>query len=197
MDLALIRKYWKPLAITLLVAFLLWRTYSAGFDSADANWKGKWLQRDLADSIAALHRDVSERAEEQRRQRTVDEERERADEELAKVQADVDAANRARGGLQQQLTILQRQLARSETGRISALAAAGAAKAEVASLLAELLGEADAMAGEFAKEADERYVAGSTCERTYDKVTKQDLNHYSHNYQRGILEINFKRSPYE
>ncbi|EOW0886151.1 DUF2514 family protein, partial [Citrobacter koseri] len=77
----------------------------------------------------------------------------------------------ARGGLQQQLTILQRQLARSETGRISALAAAGAAKAKVASLLAELLGEADAMAGEFAKEADERYVAGNTCERTYDKVT--------------------------
>lgn len=171
MDLALIRKYWKPLAIILLVAFLLWRAYSAGLDSADAKWKGKWLQRDLADSTAALHRDVSERAEEQRRQRAVDEERERADEELAKVQADVDAANRARGGLQQQLTILQRQLARSETGRLSAIAAASAAKAEVASLLAELLSEADAMAGEFAKEADERYVAGSTCERTYDKVT--------------------------
>lgn len=172
MDLALIRKYWKPLAITLLVAFLLWRTYSAGFDSADATWKGKWLQRDLADSTAALHRDVFERAEEQRRRHAVDEERERADEELAKVQADVDAANRARGGLQQQLTILQRQLDRSETGRLSALAAAGAAKAEVTSLLAELLSEADAMAGEFAKEADERYVAGSTCERTYDKVTQ-------------------------
>lgn len=170
----ILEKYWKPLAITLLVAFLLWRAYSAGFDSADSDWKGKWLQRDLADSTAALHRDVSERAEEQRRQRAVDEERERADEELAKVQADIDAANRARGGLQQQLTILQRQLARSETGRISALAAAGAAKAEVASLLAELLSEADAMAGEFAKEADERYVAGSTCERTYDKVTGND-----------------------
>ncbi|HEJ0068207.1 TPA: DUF2514 family protein [Citrobacter koseri] len=173
MDLALIRKYWKPLAITLLVAFLLWRAYSAGFDSADANWKGKWLQRDLADSTAALHRDVSERAEEQRRQRAVDEERERADEELAKVQADVDAANRARGGLQQQLTILQRQLARSETGRISALAAAGAAKAQTGILLAQLLGEADDLAGKFAKEADERYVAGSTCERTYDKVTRR------------------------
>ncbi|HAU5602431.1 TPA: DUF2514 family protein [Citrobacter koseri] len=171
MDLALIRKYWKPLAITLLVAFLLWRAYSAGFDSADANWKGKWLQRDLADSTAALHWDVSERAEEQRRQRAVDEERERADEELAKVQEDVDAANRARGGLQQQLTILQRQLARSETGRLSAVAAASAAKAQTGILLAQLLGEADDLAGKFAKEADERYVAGSTCERTYDKVT--------------------------
>lgn len=169
--MSILEKYWKPLAITLLVAFLLWRAYGAGADSKDAEWQGRWLQRDLADSTAALHREVAERAEEQRRQRAVDEERERADEELAKVQADVDAANRARGGLQQQLTILQRQLARSETGRISALAAADAAKAEVAILLAELLSEADAMAGEFAKEADERYVAGSTCERTYDKVT--------------------------
>ncbi|EAA4491232.1 DUF2514 domain-containing protein, partial [Salmonella enterica subsp. enterica] len=26
----------------------------------------------------------------------------------------------------------------------------------------------------FAKEADERYVAGSTCERTWDKVTGQN-----------------------
>ncbi|EAO5074992.1 DUF2514 family protein, partial [Salmonella enterica] len=34
-----------------------------------------------------------------------------------------------------------------------------------------LLGEADELAGKFAKEADERYAAGSTCERTYDKVT--------------------------
>ncbi|ELN0153999.1 DUF2514 family protein [Salmonella enterica] len=43
-------------------------------------------------------------------------------------------------------------------------------KAETGTLLAQLLGEADDLAGKFAKEADERYVAGSTCERTYDKV---------------------------
>ncbi|EHI2277607.1 DUF2514 family protein [Salmonella enterica] len=170
MVLALIRKYWKPLAITLLVAFLLWRAYSAGFDSADATWKGKWLQRDLVDSTAALHRDVSERAEEQRRQHAADEERKRSDEELAKIQADADAAERARGGLQQQLAAVQRQLAGSETGRLSALAAASQAKAETGILLAQLLGEADDLAGKFAKEADERYIAGSTCERTYDKV---------------------------
>lgn len=171
----ILEKYWKPLAIALLVAFLLWRAFSAGQESADSAWNQKWLQRDLADSTATLHRQVSERAEEQRRQRTVDAERERADEELAKVQNDADAARHAGDGLQRQLTEVQRQLARSETGRLSALAAAGAAKAEVASLLAELLGEADAMAGEFAKEADERYVAGSTCARTYDKVTKSML----------------------
>lgn len=171
--MSLFAKHWKPLAALLLVVFLLWRAYSAGFGSADADWRGRWLQRDLADSTAALHQEIAERGKEQRRQRAVDDERKRADEELAKIQATADAADRARDGLQQQLKELQRQLARSETGKLSALAAASAAKAETGILLAQLLGEADAMAGEFAKEADERYVAGQSCERTYDEVTNQ------------------------
>lgn len=167
------KAYWKPLAITLLVAFLLWRSYSAGFDAADGAWKLQWTQRDLLDSTAALHREVTERAEEQRRQAAVNEEKKRADAELAKVQADADAAERAAGGLRSQLTTIQRQLAGSETGRLSAVAAASVAKAQTGILLAQLLSEADDLAGKFAKEADERYVAGSTCERTYDKVTGQ------------------------
>lgn len=169
--LLLLKKYWKPLAISLLVVFSLWRTYNAGYDSADGAWKLQWAQRDLADSTVALHRNVAERAEEQRRQAAVNEEQKRADEELAKVQADADAAEHARSGLQQQLATVQWQLAGSETGRLSALAAASQAKAEAGILLAQLLGEADDLAGKFAEEADERYVAGSTCERTYDKVT--------------------------
>ncbi|EIC8372469.1 DUF2514 family protein [Citrobacter sp. MGH109] len=176
MVLSLIRKYWKPLAELLLVAFLLcaaaYWCYSRGYQEADSSWKLQWAQRDLTDATTTLQREVTERAEEQRRQRVIDEEREKADEELAKVQADADAAKRARGGLQQQLTAVQRQLARSETGRLSAIAAASAAKGEAGILLAQLLGEADDLAGKFAKEADERYVAGSACERTYDKVTK-------------------------
>lgn len=170
---AFLGKYWKPLAITLLVAFLLWRAYDAGYVSADSVWKQQWLQRDLADSTATIHREVVERAKERRRQQVADEERRRADIELAKVQADADAAQRAGDGLQQQLANLRRQLAESETGRISAIAAAGAAKAETTRVLAELLGESDSLAGKFAKEADERYVAGSTCEGTYDRVTGQ------------------------
>lgn len=174
--IAFAKAYWKPLAITLLVAFLLWRAYDAGYDSADSAWSQQWLQRDLADSTATLHREVTERAEERRRQKVADDEQKRGASELAKVQADADASDLAARGLQRQLDTLQRQLAGSETSRLSAIAAASAAKTEVASLLAQLLGEADSLAGEFAKEADERYVAGSTCERTYDKVTKGDRN---------------------
>ncbi|ECA0240866.1 DUF2514 family protein [Salmonella enterica subsp. enterica serovar Muenchen] len=163
----LLKKLWKPLAEILLVAFLLcagaYWCYSRGYQKADTSWKFQWAQRDLTDATTALQREVTERAKEQRRQHAADEERKRADEELAKIQADADAAERARGGLQQ-------QLAGSETGRLSALAAASQAKAETGILLAQLLGEADDLAGKFAKEADERYVAGNACERTYDKV---------------------------
>ncbi|EBU9307609.1 DUF2514 family protein [Salmonella enterica] len=169
--LKLLKKFWKPLAEILLVAFLLcagaYWCYSRGYQRADTSWKFQWAQRDLTDATTALQREVTERAKEQRRQHAADEERKRADEELAKIQADADAAERARGGL-------QRQLAGSETGRLSALAAASQAKAETGILLAKLLGEADDLAGKFAKEADERYVAGSTCERTWDKVTGQN-----------------------
>ncbi|EJR0236065.1 DUF2514 family protein [Enterobacter hormaechei] len=170
---AFLGKYWKPLAVTLLVAFLLWRAYDAGYESADSVWKQQWLQRDLADSTAIMHREVAERAKERRRQLAADEERKRADIELAKVQADADAAQRTGDRLQQQLATIRKQLAGSETGRLSAIAAAGAAKAETTRVLAELLGESDKRAGIYAKEADERYAAGSSCERTYDKVTRQ------------------------
>ncbi|MGU3523855.1 DUF2514 family protein [Enterobacteriaceae bacterium C23F] len=175
--LLLLKKYWKLLAALLLVTFLLWRAFSFGVDSTNGTWNLKWAQRDLQDSTAALHRGVAERAEEQRRQAVVNEEQERADAELAKAQADADAAERAAGGLRSQLTTIQRQLAGSETGRLSAVAAASAAKAQTGILLAQLLGEADDMAGKFAKEADERYVAGASCERTYDKVTNQPVSH--------------------
>ncbi|KHM13204.1 DUF2514 domain-containing protein [Klebsiella aerogenes] len=168
----LVQEYWKPLAIILLVAFLLWRAFSFGVGTSDSNWRQKWLQRDIADSTATLHREVAERAEEQRRQQAADEERKRADEELAKVQADADAAQRTGNRLQQQLRQLQRQLGDSETGRLSAVAAAGAAKAETARVLAELLGESDRAAGIYAEVADRAYVAGSSCERTYDNVTR-------------------------
>ena len=173
MMFALLERYWKPLATILLVAFLLWRAFSFGVGISDGNWRQKWLQRDISDSTAILHREVAERTKEQRRQQAAYEEQKRADDELAKVRADAADAERARSGLQQQLRQLQRQLGDSETGRLSAVAAAGAATAETARVLAIMLGESDRRAGIYANEADRAYVAGSSCERTYDKVTKQ------------------------
>lgn len=167
-----------PTTVCLVLCFLVWfnghRQFNAGRDDADRDWTLKWMTRDIADATMTLHREVAERDEERRRQLAAEEERKRAEEELAKVQADADAAQRAGDGLQRQLATLRMQLAGSETGRLSAIAAAGAAKAETTRVLAELLGESDRRAGVYAREADERYAAGSSCERTYDKVTKRE-----------------------
>lgn len=166
-----------PTAVCLALCFLVWfhghRQFNAGRDDADRDWTLRWTSRDLADATITLHREVAERAEERRRQDAVDEERERAEREMVDLQSNLLGADLAARGLQRQLATLRRQLAGSETGRLSAIAAAGAAKAETTRVLAELLGESDKRAGIYAKEADERYAAGSSCERTYDKVTEQ------------------------
>lgn len=175
--IALLKKFWKPLAAIALVAFSLWAfshwRYTAGHDAADQAWQLKWSSRDTADAAATLKREGQERAEEQRRQSAADEERKHAEEELAKARADADIADRAGVGLRKQLDTLQRQLAGSETGRLSATVAASSARTEASILLAQLLSESDEMAGKYAAEADRNYVAGQSCERTYDKVTHQ------------------------
>lgn len=167
-----------PTAVCLVLCFLVWfhghRQFNAGRDDAERNWTLRWTRRDLADATITLHREVAERAEERRRQDAVDEERERAEREMVDLQSNLLDADLAARRLQRQLATLRRQLAGSETGRLSAIAAAGAAKVETARVLAELLGESDKRAGIYAKEADERYAAGLSCERTYDKVTKRD-----------------------
>ncbi|WP_320734030.1 DUF2514 family protein [Enterobacter kobei] len=167
-----------PTAVCLALCFLVWfhghRQFNAGREDAERDWTLRWTSRDLADATMTLHREVTERAEERRRQDAVDEERERAEREMVDLQSNLLGADLAARGLQQQLTTLRKQLAGSETGRLSAIAAASAAKAETTRVLAELLGESDKRAGIYAKEADERYAAGSSCERTYDKVTNRE-----------------------
>lgn len=175
--IALLKRTWKPLALTMLVALSLWGygqwRFIAGQDATNLVWSDKWSKRDAKDANARAASEARERTEEQRRQKAADEERERAKKELARVKADVDAAERAGDSLQRQLAVIQAKFGRSETGRISALAAASAAKSETARVLAQLLSESDKRAGVYAKEADERYEAGSSCERTYNKVTNQ------------------------
>lgn len=171
----LLKNLWKPLVAIALVAFSLWAfshwRYTAGHEAADQAWQLKWSSRDTADAAATLKREAQERAEEQRRQSAADEERKHAEEELAKARADADIADRAGVGMRKQLDTLQRQLAGSETGRLSATVSASSARTEASILLAQLLSESDEMAGKYAAEADRNYVAGQSCERVYDRIT--------------------------
>ncbi|QIE86808.1 DUF2514 family protein [Pseudomonas nitroreducens] len=62
------------------------------------------------------------------------------------------------------------RIAAVEAGRDSCTAAASKAAAQHARVLAELLGEADRLAGIYAEAADESRVRGLACEAAYDGI---------------------------
>lgn len=180
----IVKAYWKQLAgaaiaiIVVVCIIIAWNMhgevkYQAGKNAANQSWKLKWAERDKADALSqALQNDV-EREKERQRQDAADEEQSNGEKSLAKAKADADNAQRAADGLQQQIGDLQKQLGRSETGRLSATSALGQARGEAAVLLAELLSKSDKAAGEYAAAADRAYESGKTCERTYEAVTAE------------------------
>ncbi|EHD21306.1 Protein of unknown function DUF2514 [Brenneria sp. EniD312] len=170
------KKYGKPLALITLVAFLIWGfshwRYTAGRNDANAAWQHKWDQRDIADAKALEKRQSDERHEERRRQEAINAISTNAQREIEQAQTDAVNAQSAADSLRDTIATIRRQLAASETSRISATASAGAARASTAILLADVLQRADDRAGELAAYADRARVAGLTCERAYDAITE-------------------------
>jgi hypothetical protein len=168
--IALLKRYWRPFAALALLLVACWGVWRGGYHAADSKWSQRWSQRDADDAKAIAKRTAAERAEEQRRQRRVNEETERAEQELVAARAAAERANAAAGGLRSELDKLQSRLRVSEQRRDTAVTDAGKARAEAADLLAELLRESDEMAGAFAAEADGAYISGRSCEWSYDAV---------------------------
>lgn len=160
------------IAITLAALSRLYDAgYRAGHNVAESAWRQRWSQRDLADATMALHHEVAIRAEENRRQIETENEVNHAEIALADAHSEYLHAESVAGELQSELDRIRRQLKQSEAGRIAATAEAGKAKAQVTAVLAELLSESDQLAGKFASEADANFIAGTACERIYDRVT--------------------------
>ena len=166
----LVKKALEAMGDIFAGAFLLWRSYSAGYDSADTAWKLQWAQRDLSDSTAALHRDISERAEEQRRQNAINQITRDASYELDNARRNIANAEHAADGLRDSLDNLQQQFRISEKDRLSAVTCRRTAEARVRELLAQLLRESDNAAGKYAAEADQSRIAGEVCEKAYEQI---------------------------
>ncbi len=84
--------------------------------------------------------------------------------ERDQARADAIAAASAADGLRRQVAVLV------DGARHSATAAGGPPAGDALDLLADVLGRADARAGELAAIADERGIAGQQCERSYDAL---------------------------
>lgn len=178
---AILKAYWKQIAgavgaivvvVSIIVAWNAHGTgrYEAGKAVAHQEWELKWSERDKTDVQAKSKKEAEEREEETRRQTAANKEQVNGEKTLAKARADADNAQRSADGLHRQLSELQRQLRRSETGRISAVAELSQARGEAVVLLAQLLSESDKAAGEYAAAADRAYESGLTCEKVYNSV---------------------------
>ncbi|WP_376784692.1 DUF2514 family protein [Pseudomonas nitroreducens] len=127
----------------------------------DATWQARWDVHEKQDQKAAAAFEARERAEEQRRQLSVNKVMEDADKKIEQVRSDASAAadQRVRDAAAKYVD----RVAAADAGRDSCTAAASQAAAQHARVLAlaELLGEVDRLAGVYAEAADESRVRGA------------------------------------
>lgn len=172
--LSLLKLIWKPLTGAVLVAAVLWGIHHHGYTTGQSDerqaWKLKWAERDRQDVTALALREAQERTEEQRRQNAINQVTTDAQTQLDKARHDAADAQSAADSLQHTIGALRKQLASSETRKLSAVAATGPSGYTTADMLAGMLSESDKAAGEYAAEADRARVAGLACERAYDSL---------------------------
>ncbi|MBN3822368.1 DUF2514 family protein [Burkholderia sp. Ac-20384] len=119
-----------------------------------------------ADAAATQAKAVNAaRAEEQRRTAAQTEIAKDANQQRTAALADAFAARAAAGSLQQRVDQLV------AAARHPAASAGSAPAGDPIGVLADVLGSIDDRAGELAKIADDRGIAGKQCERDYDSLT--------------------------
>ncbi|KVD31066.1 DUF2514 family protein [Burkholderia ubonensis] len=148
----------------------IWLVVIAGIvaGSAGGYFKGH-RDADQSAKVAAQAKQIDELATERdefRRQSAAQQEiATDAAKERDQARVDAAAAASAADGLRRQVAALVAGIRRSATS------AGGSPAGDALDLLADVLGRADARAGELATIADERGIAGQQCERSYDALT--------------------------
>lgn len=159
---------WKPLLCALLLFLAAAGGWHDGRARLDAAWQSRWDEHEKQDQQAAAAFEARERAAEQRYQQNINKVLENGQRNIDQVRANASAAADQRvrdAGIQ-----YANRIAAAEADRDSCTAAAGQAAAQHARVLAELLGEADRLAGVYAEAADESRVRGLACEAAYEGI---------------------------
>lgn len=145
--------------------------YESGKFDSDQAWNIKWAKRDAKDLLELAGRQEQERNEEQRRQNAINQVTADAQTQLDKARLDAANAQSAADKLQLTIANIRRQLAASETSKLSAIANASATRASTGLLLADVLSKSVERNQQLAATADEWRIAGLACERSYDAIT--------------------------
>ncbi|MFP2504621.1 DUF2514 domain-containing protein [Buttiauxella gaviniae] len=145
--------------------------YESGKFDSNRDWKLEWAKRDAKDLLELAGRQEQERSEEQRHQNQINQVTADAQTQLDKARLDAANAQSAADKLQLTIANIRRQLAASETSKLSAIANASATRANSGVLLADVLSKSVERNQQLAATADEWRIAGLACERSYDAVS--------------------------
>ncbi|RMR39666.1 hypothetical protein ALP86_01353 [Pseudomonas amygdali pv. mori] len=157
------------LLVLLALAVALYGAYRHGVTVTDLAWKAKWAEEVSAQSEAVATTTTEYRTEEQRRQKAANQVANHARQEQTAALTDAAVADAAGDRL------------RVQAGKLAATASCvpgdtgaterGKAATRAAMVLSDLLGRADARAGELAKYADSARIAGQACERFVEELS--------------------------
>uniref|UniRef100_UPI0013767884 DUF2514 domain-containing protein n=1 Tax=Pseudomonas syringae TaxID=317 RepID=UPI0013767884 len=157
------------LLILLALAGALYGAYRHGVTVTDLAWKAKWAEEVSAQSEAVATTTTEYRTEEQRRQKAANQVANDARQEQTAALTDAAVADAAGDRL------------RVEAGKLAAAtscapgntgaAERGKAASRAAMVLSDLLGRADARAGELAKAYDQSRIAGMACTRFVEELS--------------------------
>lgn len=145
--------------------------HSTGEEGERKTWQAKWDKQSAELAEARAQNVQMVREEEQRRQRAIDKVRQDAEQQIARVETDAAAASAVAAGVLEQARRLATRA--SQCASHSSVTQSGDAARQPAVVLADLLGRADARAGELARAYDRARTAGLACERAYHSLISQ------------------------
>lgn len=153
-------------AVALVGAVLAWTAQGWRADARLAKVEKDWGdERAVSSRLLAQAQDEA-RTESERRYQAMNEVRDEADQNLARVVV----AERAAADERVRDAVADYARRHRAPARHPGATQSGPTSADPIGLLAELLGEADGMAEVYAAEADRARVAGLACERAYDEM---------------------------
>ncbi|RQM76209.1 DUF2514 domain-containing protein [Aeromonas jandaei] len=160
------------LVVSLLVWLIQHAGYVAGTTAKDLEWSAKWDKQAAELATVRADAELAAREAEQRRQADIEKVRQDAEKQIANAERDAVAADAVAVGLREQAGRLAERA--SQCASHSGSAQSGDAAGQSAVVLADLLGRADARAGELAKAYDRARAAGLACQRAYLSLTNPD-----------------------
>jgi len=171
---ALSRRILPYLLVIAGLLACLWWAYSHGVSVTTTEWQGKWDKQALELSEAKTKAVILVREEEQRRQSSINKVREDAEKQIALAERDALAASDAAAGVLEQAKRLAARAGKCPGN--PSTTQPGPPATEPGVVLADVLGRADARAGELAAAYDRSRAAGLACERAYDALLAGRVN---------------------